>query len=544
MFTSYRNRILFAILIIVALIIYFTGLFVDAAGDAAKYAAIARNIFNSGDLINLSIHDLPYNQKPPFLFWLSSAGYMLFGINNFGFKFFPVLYSFFGIFCTYKLGQSLYSKKVGQIAAILIGFSEIYFLYNVDVHTDLVQLSNVVFSLWQLSEYLKKKKILNFTLAFFGIGLAVLTKGPIGAFIPAFAVIFVLLYRKEYKQLINPKWILGILITVLTISPALIGLYNQFGAEGIKFFFWTNNMGRITGTYTVNKSNDYFFYLHTLLYIYAPWSLLLFLSIFYDFKSLVKKQFKESDYFVFGGIWLFFIIISISKGKSPNYISNIMPLFTIVIAKWLTLFMPNPESKFIKIALIMQAIIVSLLWCCLLLFAGYLFPPGNIYIYILFSTGFLITLYIYIKMRGELLVHILFPSLIIISIFSFYVNYSALPDILKYQSSIAASKTFNERANEEAVLYNYDYEQFELYFYGRNKVILIDDSIKLANVCTKSNSWIFCYEKGLAEIKNLNTNIDTTFVFNHRGLYNLSFEFLMPSTRINSLEKTYLVKTK
>jgi hypothetical protein len=36
------------------------------------------------------------------------------------------------------------------------------------------------------------------------------------------------------------------------------------------FYFWTNNAGRITGSYIGNNSIDPFFYFHTLLYIFLP----------------------------------------------------------------------------------------------------------------------------------------------------------------------------------------------------------------------------------------------------------------------------------
>ena len=114
-----------------------------------------------------------------------------------------------------------------------------------DVHTDLVLLSNVTLAIWQLAAYLKNKKNANFIFAFIAIGFAMMSKGAIGGAIPAFALGTHLIVKRDFKQLFHPKWFLGILIALLTATPAFLGLIYQFGLEGIKFFFITNNVGRI-----------------------------------------------------------------------------------------------------------------------------------------------------------------------------------------------------------------------------------------------------------------------------------------------------------
>jgi 4-amino-4-deoxy-L-arabinose transferase-like glycosyltransferase len=117
-------------------------------------------------------------------------------------------------------------------------------------------------------------------LGFAAIGLAMLSKGPIGAAIPAFAVIGHILLKKEFRFLLDYRWYLGTVLAFVVASPALIGLMNQFGWEGIRFFFWENNVGRITGTY-IQAVNDPIFYVHTLLYMFLPWILLFFISAYF-----------------------------------------------------------------------------------------------------------------------------------------------------------------------------------------------------------------------------------------------------------------------
>ena len=543
MFNKKQNQILLGGILLFAALVYFIGLFVDVAGDAGKYAAISKNIFRSGDWINLTIHGGPYQEKPPLLFWLGTMGYYLFGVGNFGYKFFPVLYAFFGIYCVYRLGASLYNKHVGQLAALLITFSEIYFLYNVDVHTDMVLMTNVVFALWQLYEYLKTKKKVNFGLGFLGVGLAIMTKGPVGAFVPAIAVGTYLISQRRFRELFHPKWLLGVLIALVVASPAFISLYEQFGLEGLRFFFWTNNFGRIAGTYVVRGNTDYFFYLHTLLYIYAPWSLILFGALYFEFRDLVKKRFSGAEYFIFGGTWFYFVILSVARGKAQNYLLILIPLLTIVLAKWLDRLIEKPQSRQFKVFAKMQVIIVVLLWLCVLLFNGYLFPLRNMACWMLIVAAFGTTYYIYRKSR-EVQIRFLAPSMLVIALLGFSFNAHILPYIFQYQSSVVATRKYNELSKPGEHLYNYDYEQFELFFYGKDKVKLISDTTMLDSVCHIPGSWIFCYDQGLKEIKMLNTPIDTVLRFKHRGIYRTGIKFILPSSRETTLRNTYLVKTK
>ena len=50
----------------------------------ARYAEIAREMFESGDYLFPRLFGIHHFHKPPLLYWLSSAGYGLFGVNEWG----------------------------------------------------------------------------------------------------------------------------------------------------------------------------------------------------------------------------------------------------------------------------------------------------------------------------------------------------------------------------------------------------------------------------------------------------------------------------
>jgi len=525
-------------------IVYYSGLLIDLTADAGKYGAVARHIFESGDFINLQIHGDAYEQKPPLLFWLAALGFKIFGVGNIGYKIFPVLYSFLGIFFVYKLGEVLYNKRTGKIAAFLLLFSECYFLYCMDVHTDLVLQTNVTFAIWQLALYIKNKKKLNFVLGFAGVGLAMLSKGPIGAAVPALALCTHLVMKESFKQLFNLKWLIGIIIALMVASPAFIGIYRHFGLEGIKFFFITNNVGRITGEYA-GSNTDYFFYFHTLLYLFAPWSLLMYAGLFFEFKSVFKKPLKQKEYFLTGGIIFYFFIISIARGKAPNYIFIIIPLFSVLTAKWISIYSERLESKGWKTLRIMQDVFLGLLWIFLTIVMVYLFPSGEWYYWAFYGIILLFCVYIFTQKEKSLaLESLLLPSILTITMIAFYLNSYMLPFVYKYQAAPKAARIYNRESIPGEKMYNYLYPQFEIFFYSKTNALEICNKKSLKKILKEPGSWIFTTETGYDSIKELNVPVGAIYHLKNRGMNRIRLNFIMPETRRESLNDTYLIKSE
>ena len=543
MFSKNKLSIIGLFAVLLALVAYYFGLFVDLTGDAGKYAAIARHIVESGDFIHLKIHGAPYEQKPPLIFWLAAVGFKLGGFTNFGYKLFLLLYGFLGVFFTYKLGKSLYNKFTGQLAASFLFFSEFCFLYSMDIHTDLLLQTNVALALWQLWEYLKYHKIKNFIWAFIGIGLAMMSKGPIGGAVPAFALGTYLILQKKWRELFHPKWIAGILIALIVASPAFIGLIDQFGLQGIKFFFWTNNIGRISGSY-VGNNTDYLFYIHTMLYMYTPWALLLFAALVMEFKVLRKKDKPAATWFVHGAIWIYFVIISCARGKAPNYIFILVPLFSVLTARWTAFTLDHPAQKGLKTLQVLQNITLALGWLFTLTVMIYLFPSSNRGYWLILVLTIAATIYVFTQ-KKQATAKLILPSILMMSLLQFYMNSYAFPYMFSYQASSQAARIYNAKAGKNAKIYNYLYGQYELFFYAKDDAIEISNSQQLKQALEKSGSWIFTTQAGMDTINLIHPpNIEVTYRLKHRGMNRIGGKFIFPPTRQQSLQKMYLIKTQ
>jgi len=303
--------------------------------DAAQYASISREMLEKGHYLLVKHRLGHYLDKPPLLFWLSSLSFRIFGIHNFACRLPSLLFTVLGIFSTYKLGSILYNKNTGLLSAWILLTCQAYFLFNNDVRTDTILAGSVVFSIWQLTEFILRKKTVNFLLGFIGISAAMLTKGPIGLMVPVLAFGSHFIYKKDWENLFKWQWIIGILIVLILLLPMLYGLYLHASEYpdnplyqkdkfyGLRFYFWIQSFGRITGENQWHNNNDPSFFIHSFLWSFLPWSIIAFSGISRDLFNALKKKVRlnpETEIITLSGVVLPFIAFSMSKYVLPHYI--------------------------------------------------------------------------------------------------------------------------------------------------------------------------------------------------------------------------------
>ena len=539
------NRFFYIVVILLVLFVIVSSLKVPLVVNAAKYAEVSREILLNKDWINLTIAGDAYDQKPPMLFWIGALSFSIFGFSIVAYKIAIILFSFLGIYSVYRLGSMLYDKKTAKMAIIFWGTSLAYLHFHNDIHTDTLLASFVVFSVWQFLAFLRDKKWHQFILGSAGVGLSMLTKGPVGALIPVAIVGTELIVKQNWKDIFHFRWLLTLLIIAVVISPALIGLLNQFGLEGIKFYFWTNNVGRVTGSYK-GSSADYAFYIHTSLYLLLPWSVFLIVAMFQEFKQLVQSKFrlaKINDFSVLAGILFFVVILSVAKQQNPHYILSAVPLIFLITAKWtVILFERKDNSTFQKSMSVIHKVIAITLVAFLLVITLYVYPENRFLYwltYSLFVLGVLFFVFQQLGLKKQMLMLIVASSS-----FLFTINVSMYPAMLQYHTSYDAAKVFNHKASEDVTLNIYgEHARFwNLFLYSKSpgKYLLTQEDLKA--FIPKRGAWIYTSEEGYHEIQQLGFDTEVIKVYTqHRSLTRQSLRFMNPKTRATRFETMYLV---
>ncbi len=542
-----NDRRLYFIVLLPIVLIVISALPIPLVVNAAKYAEVGREMLLNHDWINLTIGGDAYDQKPPLLFWIAAVTFQLFGLSIPAYKIAVLLFSFIGIFSTYKLGKFFYGKDTGLLAALFWCTSLGFLHFNNDIHTDTLLANFVVFSVWQFSVYFKNHKWKNFILGSIGIGLSMLAKGPVGIVIPGAAIGGSLLVHRQWKEIFHFRWLIALAIVSIMILPAMAGLLNQFGIEGIKFYFWTNNMGRITGSYHSSSTPDYSFYLHTSLYVLLPWTVFMVYGLIKEIKSLFglrKKPNKDFEVVNILAAVVFIGILSVAKQQNPHYLLSAVPFLYIISAKWtVRLFESNKNSKTQNLITVINKGISIIIGLTLLIFPLVVFPEKRVWywlIYIILLTGIALLIFKKHDLSKQIKMLVFTITLVL-----FTVNVNLLPNMLKFHTSIEAAHIFNEEATESSTLSMYTSEArlWNLLLYSKSPGTYIIENEDLVEFLPASGNWIYTTEDGYTDMLKMGLDMEIIKKFTeHKALTNQSARFLNPKTRESRFQTMYLIK--
>jgi 4-amino-4-deoxy-L-arabinose transferase-like glycosyltransferase len=537
-------------------IVYFIGMLNDVMEvDASQYAAMSREMLESGSYLQLYDRGLNYLDKPPLLFWVSAFSFKLFGISNFTYKLPSVLFSLLGIFATYQLGKRLYGEKTGFYSALILASCQAWFMMNQDIRTDTILAACTIFGIWQLFIFMDQQKFVHLILGSMGVAGAMLTKGPIGLMVPALGIGFYLLVKRDWKNLFNWKWLLVPVIVGVCISPFLYGLYQQYDLQpgkliqgepiqsGVKFYLWTQSFGRITGESVWKDDTTQLFFTHTFLWAFLPWCVLFVVALWRDTVELVKSRLHlviGYTALTWGGFVFPFIAFSLSHYKLPHYIFVIFPLAAIMSANFLDCLIENGTMLWQTRWKWIQLFVSSLVYALGVLLCTWAFPMTNPVSWIVVLIG--IGASIYFVWKGiSVFEKLVLPSAIAIIILNFLLNSHFYPTLFHFTTSNQAAKIVKAQGDEQnfktlnQVLYGLDvYSQRTIPNYST-----VDELLKNSNDKTM---WVYTNEPGYQEILASGAKIIEDKKMEHFHISTLSMLFLNPKTRSKEIEYKYLIK--
>ena len=533
---------------IITIIYLISAFYVDLLdNDATQYATIAMQMSESHSYLQIMWRNVPYLDKPPLLFWLSSLLFSIFGPSHFVYRLPSILVSILGIYSTYKLGKKLYNEKTGLYASVIFASSLGVFIIAHDVRTDTMLTGLIVFSIWQLMEYIDKRKIANYVLAYSGIGLAMLTKGPIGLMVPALALGSHFIYQRKWKIIFDWRWLPGLLIIALILTPMVIGLYRQFGETGVKFYFWTQSFGRLTGENVWVDNTDSFFFIHSFLWSFLPWSLLAVAAYVLKLIDAVKLFNKENrpELLTLGGITLVFIGMSSSQYKLPHYIYIVFPLFAILTADFIFKhFEKEKVQGFFKGLFVSQEVVNWLLWLALAMAAIFIFPVRPFLVAIICIALFAVYLYFFFRKQTVVPKVFITTTLTIIGI-AFYLATVFYPSLSVYQAGPVFGRYIHEKniPAEDIVIYRNLRSSIDFY---AQKIIPNSENIQnFDSLFLKQDSlYVFTNYKGLKEIQENNFSTKELKWFDDFHISTLTGTFLNPATRAQAVDTSYFVMVK
>lgn len=328
--------------------------------DAAQYATMARDMLHQPDKLKLYFRGADYLDKPPLLFWLSALSFHLFGVHNWSYKLPSILAAAMGAYATFRYARSHHGAHVAQWAAFLFASSVAFLLMTNDVRTDTLLTAAIITAIWTGSEFLVTGRTVWILWASVAVALGMLAKGPMGLVAPVVVLGIQVLLERRWKQLVDPRLLILPLIVLLVLAPMLKGLFDQHGMHGIRFFFWEQSFGRITGENRWKDDSSVLYFTHELPWLMLPWTVFVLVGWWRGVLAAFQGGCRERGGPI--GAVLLLVALSLSQFKLPHYLYPILPLLSVQGARAVVEGMPGGFGQLQRVV-----------WLLLLLAAGALF---------------------------------------------------------------------------------------------------------------------------------------------------------------------------
>ncbi len=153
--------------------------------DEVNFAEIAREMIVTGDYLNVQINYQPFWEKPPLFIWMQVLSMKLFGVNEFAARFPNAIGGIITLLVIYSIGKRINDSRMGLLWVLVYVGSLLPLFYFksgiIDPWFNLFIFLGIYFAVLYLQAASYKLQATSFVfLSGLAIGLAILTKGPVG----------------------------------------------------------------------------------------------------------------------------------------------------------------------------------------------------------------------------------------------------------------------------------------------------------------------------------------------------------------------------
>ncbi len=292
--------------------------------DEARYAEIAREMLQSGNLLVPHLNYVAYVEKPPLLYWMTTLSFWVFGVSEFAARLPVALSAIAGILATYLFALRAFGRRHAILAAAILATTPLYALMAQVVTTDMMLTALVTIATFAL--YLHWDEGGRWCwIAYVAMGLAVMTKGPVGAAIPILSMLLWLALNRELGGAIAKfRAIPGLLLTLLIAAPWFVAI--TIREPGFANFYFVGEHLRRAFQTDYSHSEAFYFYVPVLAVGLLPWSLLV------PFLTWRAAQRNPARSFCIVAAGFTVVAFSCASAKLIPYILPAVPPLAVLIA--------------------------------------------------------------------------------------------------------------------------------------------------------------------------------------------------------------------
>ena len=260
--------------------------------DEALYAEPAREMLVTGEYVTTLLDYVVRYTKPPLCIWAMALSYKVFGINEFGARFFGAVCAVLLIAAVYLIIARYISVRAAVVGALSLVVAPLFVLTAREAITDMPLALFMAGSQMAFFHAFKSRRFAFAILGYVLLGLAIMTKGPVGLVLPL-AILFVYHFlRGELRS----AWgfyrpLIGALVVAIIAVPWFAVEITVTKGEYFQEFIVRENFQRFTAVVD-NHKQPFWYHAAAMFGGYLPFSLYL-PQFFFLRRAIIGRVFKS-----------------------------------------------------------------------------------------------------------------------------------------------------------------------------------------------------------------------------------------------------------
>ena len=305
--------------------------------DEGRNAEVGREMLASGDWITPHYNNLTYLDKPAVFFWMVAASLRAFGVSEAAARLPSALMGCATMFLVWFLARRMFGDSVGLWAGMVFATCPLAIVLAREVIFDmtltfLITLAMTAFWLAEDSHFSQSWFDI---LMFAAMGVAIITKGPVGILVPLLSISIYEVVRKRGRELRRLRWGVGCLVFIALALPWFVAVSLR-NPDFPHYALWTESLKRFA-TGNAHRGGGIFYYIPVYLGGFAPWSIFLLLAGWNRLKRWreLKQEASQPILFLLSWAILVFGFFTISHSKLPSYfLPAVVPLSILMGLAW------------------------------------------------------------------------------------------------------------------------------------------------------------------------------------------------------------------
>jgi 4-amino-4-deoxy-L-arabinose transferase-like glycosyltransferase len=299
--------------------------------DETRYLAVAWEMRQTGEFLVPHLNGVLYSQKPPLLFWLINAGWLVTGVHAWTARAMTLLCSVLSLFLLARLVRRISGSTTAARDATVLLLGMLYFAAFANaIMFDVLLTTCALLVLHGIVDLVEDRRR-GIVLAGIGIGLGILTKGPVLLLDVGFAAVLAPWWNRgiprgnaRYFGAVIAAILLGAAIALAWAIPAAL----HGGPDYAHAIFLSQTVDRIQGVKTGTHAQPIWWYVIWLPVMLLPWPIAL-RGRGITLRTLLRERGAR---LALAWVLPTLIVFSLIGGKQAHYLLPLLPGVAMLLA--------------------------------------------------------------------------------------------------------------------------------------------------------------------------------------------------------------------